>query len=245
MSFISQLHRSLRMSRITREDASSAQRLTDPLHKSYPRFESVALPSFTPIEVPLSKALDARHSFNMSTSDRTLTREEWSHLLGTALRVRPDTRESRPYPSGGALYPIETYAIGTVLDAHSREVYHYDPVHHALERLWAIPKTTPMKHLFRGSVTPLSEVALVFTATWQRSEKKYGRFAYELALLEAGHMAQNILLSAAALGIAARPVAGFDDTMMESILDIDTDCEQAVYAIMLCAAGTTDSPLAE
>lgn len=232
MSFISRLHASLRLSRIVREDASGMP--PSDVRKQYPRFESLALPAPRPIDTALSEALRRRRSFSTSVSDRALGPEEWSNLLGNSLSVEEGARR-RAYPSGGARYPIETYAIGTVLDASVREIAHYDPQRHAFERLWTIPASAPMKRIFRGTVTPLSETALVFTAIWERSESKYGRFAYDLALLEAGHMAQNVLLAATALGIGARPVAGFDDTTMETILDLDSEREQAIYAVMLTA----------
>ena len=44
---------------------------------------------------------------------------------------------------------------------------------------------------------------------WGRTGKKYGDFSYYLGMLEAGHVAQNILLTASALRIGARPIGRF------------------------------------
>jgi nitroreductase len=53
-------------------------------------------------------------------------------------------------------------------------------------------------------------------------------------------MAQNILLVATALGLDARPIAGFDDEKVLSLLDIDPNLEQPVYMISLGGGMTHD-----
>ena len=75
--------------------------------------------------------------------------------------------------------------------------------------------------------------ALIFTAVWERTASKYGDFSYILSLLEAGHMAQNILLIATALGVCARPIGGFNDAAVKETLDIDNWEEQTVYTVAL------------
>ena len=98
-----------------------------------------------------------------------------------------------------------------------------------------MPEQTSLADMFSSSTgedtTP--SLALIFSAVWERSACKYGDFAYNLALLEAGHMAQNIALGATALGLGARPIGGFNDSVVHQILDIDGESEQAVYTILL------------
>ncbi len=72
---------------------------------------------------------------------------------------------------------------------------------------------------------------MVFTSVWGRSTPKYGEHAYSLALLEAGHMSQNALLVAHALGISARPLGGYFDDELTALLDIEPDREQPVHVI--------------
>jgi len=68
---------------------------------------------------------------------------------------------------------------------------------------------------------------------WGRSAAKYGDFAYVLALLEAGHISQNLLLAATALGLSTRPLAAFDAPAIETLLDLDPAHEQVVLTILL------------
>jgi SagB-type dehydrogenase family enzyme len=111
-------------------------------------------------------------------------------------------------------------------------VYHYHPKAHALEKLWAVPEGFDFDVLFSQSdASKKIQAAFIFTACWERSAKKYGDFTYNLALLEVGHMAQNVLLAATELDIEICPMGGFKDSLAHEILDIRNESEQAVYCL--------------
>ena len=192
----------------------------------------VTLPDPTSTSASLESVLQDRSSFDRSASDRAFSKDEMGTLLGLALGARKK-KWSRNYPSAGALFPIETYVIGNVLEDADSEVFHYHPTAHALEHLWPLPGNFDMARMIRSSVTPLSSTLIIFTSVWERSAKKYGDFAYSHALLEAGHMAQNILLVATAIGAQCRPVAGCEDSYVAELLDLDPEAEQFVYGILL------------
>ena len=56
-----------------------------------------------------------------------------------------------------------------------------------------------------------AQLVLVVAGTTNRSRGKYGGRAARYVTLEAGHAAQNVLLQATALGLAAVPVGAFSD----------------------------------
>ena len=87
--------------------------------------------------------------------------------------------------------------------------------------------------LSQKRINPDFSTLIVLTGVWGRSSAKYGDFAYLLALLEAGHMSQNILLVATALNLQTRPMMGFDDDIIPQLLDLDPEEEQPVLSIML------------
>jgi SagB-type dehydrogenase family enzyme len=66
-----------------------------------------------------------------------------------------------------------------------------------------------------------------------RLESKYGERSYRFALLEAGHIAQNLLLAATAEGVAALPVGGFVEDKLNALLGLNGRDEFAVYLILL------------
>ncbi len=155
-------------------------------------------------------------------------------LLGTALKKREGVKK-RNYPSGGALYPIETYILTNALKDNGKYpiVFHYNPTQHSLEKLWAVPADVPLQNLIQKFDTLSFSAIIVFTSVWKRSSAKYGDFTYTLALLEAGHMSENILLTAAALNLNARPMAGFDDQALTTLLELDMEEEQVVHTVIL------------
>jgi SagB-type dehydrogenase family enzyme len=66
---------------------------------------------------------------------------------------------------------------------------------------------------------------IVVAAVYRRSAGKYGARAERYAVLEAGHAAQNILLEAVALGLAAVPVGAFDDAAVKRALALPQEHE--------------------
>ena len=200
--------------------------------KKYDRMPQIPLQAPKNITVSLADAMHKRHSspHDHGADLEDLTVSDLSDLFGLALRARPNG--TRPYPSGGGLYPIETYFVGTLEGAPTAHVYHYDPTEHALADLWPLPENVTMKDIF-----PIAEFAapacIVFTGMWGRNGTKYGDFGYYLGMLEAGHMAQNILLAATTLDIGTRPMGGFDDAIVSKLLDIDENLEQVVYVLMI------------
>lgn len=245
MSFVSKIHTSIRNARGTRRGASMRPEAAPRGGcKEYPRFPSVMLPAPEKLAMSLSEAFAQRHSLSSCAAERALTTDEWGTLLGNALAARAGT-VSRNYPSGGALFPIETYVIGKVLENSRPGVFHYHPKKHAFEHLWEVPGSFKMGNLLKNPNIPLSPILVVFTAVWERTRAKYGDFAYYLGMLEAGHMAQNILLAATAMHFAARPVGGFDDEAVCTILDLEDGVEQPVYSIALCPRGAADALAAE
>ena len=145
------------------------------------------------------------------------------------------TRQTlRSTPSAGALYPLELYAACGRVDGLEPALYHYDPLDHALERLRPVAYADEL-----GPVTPYPELlaesaaVVVATAVFWRSRFKYGARAYRFVLLEAGHLAQSLLLAAAALDLAVTPVGGFYDRLVDAFVDVDGIHEASIYLFPL------------
>ena len=232
-TFISRIHAYIRSARTTRRGAlvRPGEARTG-VHKEYPRMPRIALPAPAALTLTLGEALRQRTSCSECSSDRAFSPNELGTLLGSALGMRDAVR--RHYPSGGALYPIETYLIGNVLIDRPSGIFHYHPKAHALEFLWETPATFSMTDILRAPYLPPAPSLVVFTSVWSRSSIKYGDFAYSHGLIETGHMAENILLAATALRIGARPVSGCDDRTIIELLDLDEQIEQPVYSVLLC-----------
>ena len=61
---------------------------------------------------------------------------------------------------------------------------------------------------------------VVLAGVYERTAKKYGARAERYVHMEAGHAAQNLLLQAVSLGLAAVPIGAFDDDEVQRSLNL-------------------------
>jgi SagB-type dehydrogenase family enzyme len=71
---------------------------------------------------------------------------------------------------------------------------------------------------------------LVFTAILARTTRKYGERGVRYLHMEAGHAAQNVLLTATALGLAAYPLGAFEDARVAQVIHLGRG-EAPVYLV--------------
>jgi SagB-type dehydrogenase family enzyme len=138
----------------------------------------------------------------------------------------------RAAPSAGALYPIEIYVVLHRTEGLVPGLYHYAVKDHALEQL----QTEDLRGeiVFRGlgqEFLGKANLVLVFTAIFQRLRWKYQERAYRYALLEAGHLGQNVYLVGTSMGLGVCAVGAFLDDELNSLLGIDGQEEAAVYTL--------------
>jgi SagB-type dehydrogenase family enzyme len=147
-----------------------------------------------------------------------------------ALQAGEAAQPVRAAPSGGALYPLELTVAARRVDGLSPGLYHFDPLDDALEELrtGAVPiaAATPFADVAAGAAA-----VLVVSGVFWRSRFKYGLRGYRFVLLEAGHAAQNALLAAAALALAAVPLGGFYDRRVDELIEADGVDESALYLV--------------
>lgn len=142
----------------------------------------------------------------------------------------------RPVPSGGGLYPLELNLIARRIEGLAPGVYHYVAEHHGVEQVAEVefPKVL-LDYLFMGQASLTAAPALlVLSAVWKRTMTKYGDRGYRYMLFEAGHVMQNINLSAARRGLGSCNIGGFFDVELGELLQLDRDLETPLYA---CAVG--------
>jgi SagB-type dehydrogenase family enzyme len=162
-----------------------------------------------------------------------------------SVSLGPLEQVNRTVPSGGGLYPLELYVLILNATGVAPGIYHYQPLHHGLEpiRTGSLPRTY-LAELFMGQpYVPEAACLLVTTAIVNRSMWKYEDRGYRYILFEAGHVAQNLGLTAAALGLAALHLGGFFDFDLAHLLEVDHDLEVPLYVTAIGAAETNDPAL--
>lgn len=172
----------------------------------------------------LEEALRARRSVR-AFRDMPLSEGQLSQLLFAAQGITgPDG--ARTAPSAGALYPLELYL------ALPEGLYHYDPARHELRRHAGGDLRRPMRGAALDQDAVLAAPAVfVIAVTPARVERKYGPARTPRYVdMEAGHVAQNLLLQAVAMGLGGVPVAAFDDDALKQVLALPTG-QRPLYLI--------------
>lgn len=136
----------------------------------------------------------------------------------------------RTSPSGGALYPIETYLSVHFVDGVESGLYHFDPELFQLERLTEQSMCDDIAQAcLNQKFVGASAVTFIWSAVFHRNMNKYGDRGLRYILLDAGHICQNVLMAAESVGCGGCPVAAFFDDELNSILDIDGQQESVLY----------------
>ena len=148
-------------------------------------------------------------------------------------RTRADGASRRPAPSGGGLYPLEVYAVPLAVSDLGRSVFHYNPYRHRLTPLQPVRERDVASCLVDPTIAERSAVLLVVTAMFWRTRFKYGLRGYRFALLEAGHVMQNVVLTTTALGLAAVPLGGWYDRRADELVGANGLDEAAVYLVAI------------
>jgi SagB-type dehydrogenase family enzyme len=164
----------------------------------------------------------------------------WNHTWS------PGSYVARRYPSGGARYSVELYAVigDGALERVDAGIYRYAPDRHRLERLVTgsaeiapLLASVPSESLMRpppgtSRADAIPPLLFVITSRIGRVSFKYGGLAYKLVLQEVGGLYQTFQLAATALGLAACPL-GVAPPALAALCSLPTFEEPVVGAIML------------
>src|SRR5215468_10426052 len=173
--------------------------------------------------IPLEKAIGKRRSLRAFRPD-PLPMATIGQLLWAGQGVTsPDGK--RAAPSAGALYPLELYVVTP------EQVMHYLPDGHRAQTRTASDLRPELKAAAVGqSSVGAAPVVIVVAAVPSRLSDRYGDKAEAFVQIEVGHAAQNILLQAAALGLAGVPVGSLDPSRAADTLALPTD-QTVLYLI--------------
>ena len=205
-------------------------------------FSEIALSKPAAIGKSLGKTMAARRSTMRADLKHNIDGQRLSTLLHHAVRVNRTARPPqapeviqtfRPYPSAGGLYPVELYIASSAVPPLPSAVSCYDARRHLLRPLPGVePKAIFDAETSAGN-SDAAPCALIVTAVMERSIQKYGPRGYRLALIEAGHMMQNLVLAATGLGISSLVSCSFYETEIEAALGIDGVSETVLAIIFL------------
>lgn len=144
-----------------------------------------------------------------------------SQLLWAASGITETGGFKRAAPSAGALYPMDIYAVvgQGMITTIKAGVYHYQPEAHRLSAVvHGDRRVSVAKACLAQMWMAAAPLTMVITAEYSRATGKYAKRGIRYAMIEAGHIAQNIFLQAQTLGLEAGIVGAFhDDKLVEEM----------------------------
>src|SRR6266540_431416 len=228
------------------EGAEVLRLATDGDYRAYPGTSRLPVGQSVPDRLRAFHALTRARRSCRDYAGLALTRGDFDALLETACGLTGAMpwagREVklRAYPSSGALYAVEVYPVVLRVEGLEPAVYHYRAVEQdrkstrpEIDRARVVAAVLPVEREMVAGAAALFCLSGVFP----RHERKYGEGGYRMLVAEAGHISQNLILAATALGLAARPFGGVFDDLLNRELGLSGAEEQFLLAVLVGHAG--------
>lgn len=137
----------------------------------------------------------------------------------------------RTVPCGGARHEFETYLLVRGVTGLKPGAYHYLPMEHALEFLHPVEDldTAISDSLCSQSWAAKANVVFYWSMVPYRAEWRYGIYAHRVALIDAGHVGQNLYLACTGLGLGTCAIGAFEDPICNRFFELDGVEEYIVY----------------
>ena len=142
----------------------------------------------------------------------------------------------RPYPCGGTAYETEIYLAVDACEGLARGLYHYDPLHHRLERVGGDPDLLDaLVAIARQSAaeTVRPQIVIHLAARMRRLMWKYRGLAWSVALKHAGVLYHAFYLAATVEGLAPCGLGAGDTELVARAYGLDPVAEAPIGEFML------------
>ena len=212
-------------------------------YKQYPNLPRVKLPAIEGINQngrTFDEVLSSRRSVR-DFADLELDLDDLSKILHQSYGITGELpgkggfrQDLRSAPSAGALYPAEIYIAVRKVAGVEPGIYHYNVPHHEIELLIPGDPTEKILEVCCGQeYVRQTSIVVLISGVLARTKLKYGERGYRYALLDIGHLGQNLYLSCASLELAVMTTCGFFDDEANKLLRIDGVDEAVMYVAFI------------
>ncbi len=227
----------IQQSKFSRSSIYSISRLKiapEAIFKIYTDSKLYSLPEPVNKNIDFLTLISSRKS-HRDFLNKEITLNELSTILwcGYGIREKKGNFFFRNVPSAGALYPLEIYLMTFNVSGLPKGIFHYFPKNHSLELLKEgdfskelIQASLAQNFVSKGAVT------ILITSIFRRNMAKYGHRGLRYILLDAGHLAQNMVLGAETLSIGCCPVGAFFDDEINTLIGVDGIEESTLYLLV-------------
>jgi SagB-type dehydrogenase family enzyme len=208
-----------------------------PLELDYDKRKSfIELPDPAKIKVKdidLREVIESRNSLRVY-KDSKISLEELSFILWSTQGVKEIIKGKvtiRNVPSAGARHAFETYILANSVEGLQKGLYRYIALENRLVEISFEDKIDDkiMDACLCQKSVKSSAVTFIWVAIPYRMNWKYGERGYRYLYLDAGHVCQNLYLTAQAINCGVCAIGAFDDDEMNKILNIDGKEQFTIY----------------
>ncbi|MDK2584518.1 SagB family peptide dehydrogenase [Romboutsia sedimentorum] len=143
-------------------------------------------------------------------------------------------------PSAGGLYPINLYMYLSNVEEIEDGFYLYYPYSHSIK-----PINLNVSDLNQDNFAELVNIAteninvfFIYVYNLHMNSRKYGDAGMNYALIEAGEIAQNVQLTATAIGYGSCDIGGYEKQYLEKLLKIDGITNHVVHMTIVGKEGS-------
>lgn len=141
-------------------------------------------------------------------------------------------------PSGGARNPFEAFVWVRNVEGLDPGVYHYSALEHSLQFVTHSPNAPPQEYVQRQDWADNMPAIVFLVAVLERVTWKYNDpNAYRVVMIEAGHIAQNMMLACANNKLTACPTAALNHTQISNMLGLSSITQTPIYALLIGKPG--------
>lgn len=170
----------------------------------------------------------------------TLSQQALADCLFAGLGITGETENCvgklplKMTPSGGARNPYEAYVLVNSVDSMEAGAFHYSAKQHNLARIGDVNESSASVLLGNQDWADNMSCTIFLCAHFERTMWKYkDNNAYRVVLIEAGHIAQNIMIAATSHNLTACPTAALAHGKIAKLFKLNNQNISPIYALTI------------
>lgn len=209
-----------------------------PLVKAAMRKEAIDLPinfETLTIESDFLKIINSRKSDRMFSKE-TVSLVELSYLLWCTQGIKEIRGQNyatiRTVPCGGARHQFECYMAIQQVVGLTDGLYHYLPMTHQIELISILEDlNTFISEALGGQAwASRANINFFYSVVAYRCEWRYGIYAHRVALMDVGHISENLYLALKSIGLGGCGVGYINQAILDKAFELDGTDEFMIYA---------------
>lgn len=220
-----------------KRNAAKQVRPMPPFELPYPpeaKLIELTEPDFLPDkQINFLEMIELRSTVRQYDEEEQLTNKELSYLLWCTqgIKMAFPTKTIRNVPSAGGRNALETFLYIRRVEGIEPGLYRFLPLEHKLLCVSNDPdmESKICDEFSTVGVAKKAAVVFIWTAVYERMACLFGERAYRYIYLDAGHVCQNLYLTAQAIDLKVCALGAFDDEQLNKNLGLDGEEQFVVY----------------